>query len=122
MPNHIKPASDNALSDFVTPTQAEMDAHLRRAHVMRAEAVQAMGRAFRAWVRSFFQAKQKPATDLEAISALTALRSSAEALRDNPDTHRDTRLRLVDIVLKEEARLERIFTRLGRDKGGPVAP
>lgn len=43
-------------------------------------------------------------------TALTALRSSAELLRDYPDIAAEGRSQLVEIVLAEEQRLERLLS------------
>ena len=44
-------------------------------------------------------------------NSLTAIRCAAEVLRDNPGIALSERQRFIDIVLKEEARLERLVGR-----------
>lgn len=61
-----------------------------------------------AWRRLFSRGEDQRQ---EALSALTALRAAAEALRDHPDASGDQRKRLVNIVLAEETRLERLLAR-----------
>lgn len=85
-------------------TLAELEALTRRARRLRAEALRDMAGALR---RRLFGPDRRQ----EALSALTALRSAAEALRDHPETPGDQRRRLLDIVLAEESRLERLFNR-----------
>ena len=104
------------------PTPEELNAYLVEAQKMRAEVLRIMVRNGWARVRSLFTSRQAriEGADEEMISALTALRASAEALRDNPDTHRDARTRLIEIVLNEEARLERLLRRIGPKGGGAI--
>lgn len=45
-------------------------------------------------------------------SSLTAIRSSAEILRDNPDLPTAERARFVQILLAEESRLEQLAERI----------
>lgn len=54
---------------------------------------------------------RKDADNLEhhLMTSLTALRSSAEILRDHPEIGRADRQRFLQIVLSEEARLERLL-------------
>lgn len=46
------------------------------------------------------------------IPALSSIRSSAEILRDTPDIDPDERRRFAEIVLAEEARLERLVAEM----------
>ncbi|MEX2518921.1 MAG: histidine kinase dimerization/phospho-acceptor domain-containing protein [Paracoccaceae bacterium] len=70
------------------------------------------------WLRSARpQAETTPRTH-DVLNSLSALRASAEVLRDNPEIEPDQRRRLLDIVLSEEARLERL---VGQFEGGARA-
>lgn len=108
------------------PVPSELIAHyVARGRRLRAEAVAAMARRLASRVRWFFV----PTPDSEATggagpedplsvlasdlrSPLTAIRSSAEILRDNPDIDSVRRRRFVDVVLTEEARLEALVARM----------
>ena len=108
------------------PIPPELIAHyVARGHRLRAEAVAAMARRLAARVRWFFvptpeseeAGEAGPADPLSVLasdlrSPLTAIRSSAEILRDNPDINSDKRRRFVDVVLTEEARLEALIARM----------
>lgn len=80
---------------------------IARARRMRAEMIG--GAVADAWrgLRGVF----RRAAQHEALGALTAIRSAAESLRDHPEVGEAQRRRLIDIVLSEEARLERLFGR-----------
>ena len=108
------------------PIPPELVAHyVARGHRLRAEAVAAMARRLWARVRWFFEPTREgkpigeagPGDPLSALasdlrSPLTAIRSSAEILRDNPDIDWEKRRRFVDVVLTEEARLEALVARM----------
>lgn len=108
------------------PVPPELIAHyVARGHHLRAEALAAMARRLAARVRWFFEptpegeatGKAGPEDPLSILasdlrSPLTAIRSSAEILRDNPDIDSVKRRRFVDIVLAEEARLEALVARM----------
>lgn len=95
---------------------AVIDAAMAEARRLRAEAMAAtlvgLWRAPGAlldWLRSARPAGAAAESPAQRIrSALTALRASAEILRDHPEISAAERRRLVEIVLAEEARLERL--------------
>ncbi|QIE55497.1 hypothetical protein G5B40_08515 [Pikeienuella piscinae] len=101
--------------EFLVPdiTFEEIDAAMSRARRLRAEAVAAgFAGLWRAPARLF----TRRAAPHHVRTSLTALRSSAEILRDNPEIDPAQRRRLVDIVLAEEARLERLIGRYDRSE------
>lgn len=115
MPYLSSPDRFGTTPEFHAPdiTPEEMDAAMARARRLRAEAVAAgFARLRRLPARLF----ARRAAAHPVLSSLTALRSSAEILRDNPEIDPDQRRRLVDIVLAEEARLERLVGRIDRSK------
>lgn len=108
------------------PVPPELIAHyVARGRHLRAEALADMARRLAARVRWFFEptpeseatGKAGPEDPLSVLasdlrSPLTAIRSSAEILRDNPDIDSVKRRRFVDVVLAEEARLEALVARM----------
>lgn len=112
----MRPDADPTKTAY--PTPAEIEHHIVSARRIRAEAIAAafagLGRIGRAALR---QPADGPDIAAEAATAarppLAAIRSSAEILRDNPDMPLTQRARFIDIVLAEEARLERLITSLG---------
>ncbi|MEM8756021.1 MAG: hypothetical protein AAGF90_23970, partial [Pseudomonadota bacterium] len=116
-----KPVFDVAMPK--SPTPAEVDAYVARAHELRSEAmaegVRAVGRAF---ARLFARRPKADATaeaEAEAArNALSGLRASAEILRDEPDVSPARRRRLVEIILAEEARLEAMLARFAARSDG----
>lgn len=112
----------NEKTDMSYPSDAEIAAAMRRAHTLRAEATASGLRKIGGAIRTLFRIGVKtPAPETEEFrSSLTALRSSAELLRDAPEIEPAQRRRLIDIVLAEEARLERLVER--RFDGGGRIP
>ncbi|MEO0362681.1 MAG: hypothetical protein AAF322_16290 [Pseudomonadota bacterium] len=116
-----KPVFDVAMPK--SPTPAEVDAYVARAHELRSEAMaeglRAVGRAF---ARLFARRPKADATaeaEAEAArNALSGLRASAEILRDEPDVSPARRRRLVEIILAEEARLEAMLARFAARSDG----
>jgi len=127
-----RPAPDASAAQYpghqptYRPIPPELIAHyVGRGHRLRAEAVAAMARRLAARVRWFFEPTPEseatgeagPADPLSVLasdlrSPLTAIRSSAEILRDNPDIDSEKRRRFVDVVLTEEAQLEALVARM----------
>ncbi|MEM1384625.1 MAG: histidine kinase dimerization/phospho-acceptor domain-containing protein [Pseudomonadota bacterium] len=111
-------------SPGLSPT--EVDAALRRARKLRAEATAAFGRSIARGAARLFGRRPagepagKPAQGrvedplsliADAFRApLAGIRASAEILRDSPDLAADDRQRFVSAVLAEEARLERVVS------------
>ncbi len=94
---------------------------LRRAHAERADAVHLLllriGRTVRALVRPRSRAgvDEGQLYDLvehELRTPLTAIRSAAEILRDHVELTPEERRRFLDVVLADNARLERFVDRL----------
>lgn len=100
-----------------------IQAYVRRGEALRAQAISG---AFRALVRWLTGRRANPAEApnpaLDALSALTAIKASAEVLRDCPDIDAAERSRFTGIVLSEEARLERMVRELfGKGQGRTAA-
>lgn len=108
------------------PVTPELVAYyVARGQQLRAQTIARMARHLAAKVRAFFAPGQRseqptavgPEDPLSVLasdfrSPLTAIRSSAEILRDNPDIDSVRRRRFVDIVLVEEARLEALVSQI----------
>jgi signal transduction histidine kinase len=113
------------------PISPDLAAHyVARGRALRAQAIAGATRRLSRRVRALFPGPSATAPPPEprpldtrsedAVSALagdlrpslTAIRASAEALRDNPDIDSLKRRRFLDIVLIEEARLEVLTSRL----------
>ena len=99
--------------------------YVARGRQLRAQAIARIARHLTGRVRALFSPARRAdrgeaAGAEEALSALasgfrsplTAIRSSAEILRDNPDIDSVRRRRFLDIVLMEEARLEALVSQL----------
>lgn len=104
-----------------SPSPEEVRAYMDRAHQMRGEAmiaaVSAIGRAFRTLLP-----RRGAATSGDGVEAfrnsLSGLRASAEILRDEPEVSPARRRRLVEIILREEQRLEGLVGAMTRGRGG----
>jgi hypothetical protein len=113
------------------PISPDLAAHyVARGHELRAQAIAEATRRLSRRVRALFPGPGTSAPPPEprplaprpqdAVSALaddlrpslSAIRASAEALRDNPDIDSAKRRRFLDIVLIEQARLEVLAARL----------
>ena len=102
------------LTPDVQMTPELMDSYIRRGRRLRAE-------AFSEFLNGLFSRTPEPAKapDLQSTetdpgkfkNSLTAIRCAAELLRDNPGIALAERQRFIDIVLTEEARLERLVGR-----------
>jgi signal transduction histidine kinase len=99
--------------------------YIARGHHLRAQAIARMARQGLAKLRGLIgqarhgelpaeASREDPLSVLASDfrSPLTAIRSSAEILRDNPDMDSVKLRRFVDIVLAEEARLEALVSRM----------
>ncbi len=132
-----QPAGEPLAASYQQVTPDRIADYVARGRDLRAHAIARIARQVSGRVRTLFgHARQgeRPheagARDPLSIlagdfkSPLTAIRSSAEILRDNPDLDTAKRKRFVDIVLMEEARLEALVTRLLDDTdssdGSPV--
>ncbi|MEL7466702.1 MAG: hypothetical protein AAFN79_21690 [Pseudomonadota bacterium] len=87
----------------------EIDAAMRRAHLMRSLYIGEVWRSAFAALRRLAGFKSRPDVEHAKRAALASLRSSAEILRDHPDIDTAQRRTLIDVVLAEEARLERLL-------------
>ena len=112
------PVNLTRLTPGVPPTLEEVDMYVRRGRRLRAE-------AFSDFLLSLFS---KTSVDRNAAqtnkpevgdthgatgklrNSLAAIRSAAELLRDNPGVEAAERQRFINIVLMEEARLERLLS------------
>lgn len=103
----------DAMAEFPKITSEMIAAAIMNGRRMRAEATRDM--FIWLWRRPTAVAHRMRSARPEAApkptipgarNALSALRASAELLRDNPEIEPEQRRRLVDIVLTEEARLE----------------
>lgn len=103
------------LTDSHNPTPEEIRGHIEKGRRLRAEATAAglrwvarrIGAAFRRG-----EARARPGLAVRLRSSLTAIRSSAEILRDNPDLPSAERARFLQILLIEEGRLEALAEKL----------
>ncbi len=112
---HIDPPVKR-LTPHVDMSRERMEFHIRHGRKLRAE-------AFSAFFHSLFSRTEAAAGAANAQTAetdtdpgkfknsLTAIRCAAELLRDNPGIALAERQRFIDIVLKEEERLERLVGR-----------
>ena len=97
-----------------------VDAYVRRGHQLRAEAIAKLARQLSNRLRGLFGAPKRAETPEDPLSLLagglrtplTAIRASAEILRDDPNIDAAKRKRFVDIVLEEEARLEALVLQM----------
>lgn len=106
--NHT--SRSGGIAEFHQISHEEIEAGMREARRLRAEFMAAgMRRLARLPARLFTRGGASPDRH-SVLSALTSLRSSAEFLRDNPEIDQEQRRKLFDIVLKEEARLERLVS------------
>ena len=110
------------------PTRAEIEWHMANGRRLRAEAFGTGLAALGAWMaRGAGAAKCRLApaasgrSGADAASALlaplTAIRSTAEILHDNPDLPPWERARFLRILLAEEQRLDRLVASLARAPG-----
>lgn len=105
---------------YPTITPELIAAHVRLGHELRAEAIGRMARRVSQKLRGFLGAPRRSEATEDPLSLLagglrsplSAIRTSAEILRDNPDIDDAKRKRFVDIVLAEEARLEALILRM----------
>ena len=106
------------------PSRAEIEWHVANGRRLRAEAVAAGTAAFGGWIRQAAgAARHRLATRASGSSGtadtattlrapLTAIRSTAEILHDNPDLSPAERTRFLRALLDEEQRLERLVAAL----------
>ncbi len=93
--------------------------HVKRAHALRAQAVDAMLRRVASWLAGPFRrpGKRQAAgpvsghdpyaqAEIDLKTPLASMRSAAEILRDNQDLPIDERNRFLDAVLQDNERLE----------------
>lgn len=97
-------------------TEMEIQAALHRGRKWRSRVLRrALRKAFRLIVPWHRTTRIEPSGNREEglehhlMTSLTALRSSAEILRDHPEIGQTDRQRFLAIVLSEEARLERLL-------------
>ncbi|MEL6476310.1 MAG: hypothetical protein AAFR17_03210 [Pseudomonadota bacterium] len=120
-PAELEDSADpaSALALITAPPRIDMDdlpGHIARGRRMRSQAIAAMAREIWDWLlRRPRRPVAEDALREEMLSALTAIRSSAEVLRDHPCITPGERSRFLGIVLDEEKRMERLLThRFGR--------
>lgn len=107
-----------AQTQFLDITPEAVDNHVSRARKVRAQAFKAfISRLFTNTQADQFDREMSPNGENMLRSSLTAIRSAAELLRDNPGITATERRRFIDIVLNEEARLEKILPGF---KGNPA--
>ena len=107
-----------------------VDHYLRRGYQLRSKAVSQMSRQLSRRVGAFFQRPRRPGKQEKTavkdphgdladslISPLSAIRSSAEILRDNPGIGSQEHQKYLEIVLAEEARLESLLVGMLRASG-----
>ena len=115
VPTNTTPAqaakSTSQKSVNVSVSSAEIAAAIERARTLRAVAIRdAIGSVF-AWPRRFLLSTRSSGQDVSAhrvLSALTAIRASAEVLRDYPDLRPEERRRFAETVVAEQRRLEQM--------------
>ncbi|MEL6795103.1 MAG: hypothetical protein AAFP78_16720 [Pseudomonadota bacterium] len=90
-------------------SQEEVALAMRRAHRMRSLYIARLWRNAFAAVGRLFGLRRGRDIEYAKREALASLRSSAEILRDHPEMDTAQRRTLIDIVLAEEARLERLL-------------
>ena len=114
----------NAGVNWGQPVSPEMiDQYVRLGYQLRSKAVTEMSQRLTRRIGAFFRRGPEKAPEAgeddpqgllahHLITPLSAIRSSAEILRDNPGIDSRERQRFVDIVLAEEARLESLLSRM----------
>lgn len=93
---------------------------VKRAHAMRAQALDTMLRRVGSWLARAFRRPKGPRTEASAFAhdpyaraenalktPLTSIRSAAEILRDNHELPIEERNRFLDVVLQDNERLEK---------------
>ena len=98
------------------PTSEEIARAIASGNRLRAHALgDAIRRLWHSVTAPFDRSRPKERPDEPVANALAAIRSAAELMRDNPDLDASDRTRFVNMVLREEARLE---TMLDKWRGG----
>ena len=120
MRTHDTTDSLSAVATHPEITPELVAAYVRLGHGLRAEAIARMARQVSDWLRRLFRSPRRAEEVEDPLSLLagglrsplSAIRTSAEILRDNPDIDDVKRKRFVDIVLAEEARLEALVLQM----------
>ncbi|MEM8697923.1 MAG: hypothetical protein AAGF44_02060 [Pseudomonadota bacterium] len=112
------PAADLSLPSPADLSPDQIARYLAHGRHLRARAVAASARAFWRWItRTGPKLSPADALEQELLSALTAIRASAEVLRDHPGITPVERNRFLGIVLDEERRMEQLLPKLVRLTG-----
>lgn len=120
MRTHDTTDSRSAIATHPEITPELVAAYVRLGRELRAEAIARVARQFSDRLRRLFRSPRRVEEGEDPLSLLagglrsplSAIRTSAEILRDNPDIDDVKRKRFVDIVLAEEARLEALVLQM----------